>query len=47
MLLTSFFPLAFLILAVLGAIFFGRATPSEAAALGAEAASCWPLHIVR
>ena len=35
MLLTSFFPLAFLILAVLGAILLGWATPSEAAALGA------------
>jgi tripartite ATP-independent transporter DctM subunit len=35
MMLTSFFPLAFLILAVLGAILFGLATPSEAAALGA------------
>jgi tripartite ATP-independent transporter DctM subunit len=35
MLLTSFIPLAFLILAVLGAILFGFATPSEAAALGA------------
>jgi TRAP-type mannitol/chloroaromatic compound transport system permease large subunit len=35
MLLTSFFPLAFLILAVLGAILMGWATPSEAAALGA------------
>ena len=35
MLLTSFLPLAFLILAVLGAILFGLATPSEAAALGA------------
>jgi tripartite ATP-independent transporter DctM subunit len=35
MLLTSFFPLAVLILAVLGAILFGLATPSEAAALGA------------
>ena len=34
-LLTSFFPLAFLILAVLGAILFGLATPSEAAAIGA------------
>jgi len=34
-LLTSFFPLAFLILAVLGAILFGLATPSEAAAVGA------------
>jgi tripartite ATP-independent transporter DctM subunit len=35
MLLTSFVPLAFLILAVLGAILLGWATPSEAAALGA------------
>jgi tripartite ATP-independent transporter DctM subunit len=35
MLLQSFFPLAVLILAVLGAILFGFATPSEAAALGA------------
>ena len=35
LLLTSFFPLAILILAVLGAIFFGWATPSEAAAVGA------------
>jgi tripartite ATP-independent transporter DctM subunit len=34
-LLTSFFPLATLILAVLGAILFGFATPSEAAAVGA------------
>jgi tripartite ATP-independent transporter DctM subunit len=34
-LLTSFFPLAFLIMAVLGAILFGLATPSEAAAMGA------------
>ena len=32
---TSFFPLAFLILAVLGAILFGLATPSEAASMGA------------
>ncbi len=32
---TSFFPLAFLIFAVLGAIMFGLATPSEAAAVGA------------
>ncbi len=32
---TSFFPLAFLILAVLGAILFGIATPHEAAAMGA------------
>ncbi len=35
MLLTSFFPLAVLILAVLGSIVFGLATPSEAAAIGA------------
>ena len=35
MLLTSFFPLAVLILSVLGAILFGLATPSEAAGVGA------------
>jgi len=35
MLLSSFFPLALLILAVLGSIVFGLATPSEAAAVGA------------
>lgn len=35
MLLTSFLPLAMLIMAVLGAIVFGLATPSEAAAIGA------------
>ncbi|MGY9107945.1 MAG: TRAP transporter large permease, partial [Alphaproteobacteria bacterium] len=35
MMATSFFPLAFLILSVLGAILFGLATPSEAAAVGA------------
>lgn len=35
MMLTSFFPLALLILSVLGAILFGLATPSEAAAIGA------------
>src|SRR6267378_7006769 len=34
MLLTSFFPLALMILAVLGSIVFGLATPSEAAAIG-------------
>jgi len=34
MLLTSFFPLALLIIAVLGSIVFGLATPSEAAAVG-------------
>ena len=33
-LLTSFFPLALLILAVLGSIVFGLATPTEAAAVG-------------
>jgi tripartite ATP-independent transporter DctM subunit len=33
--LTSFFPLAVLILSVLGAILFGLATPTEAAAIGA------------
>ncbi len=35
MLATSFFPLAFLIVSVLGAILMGLATPSEAAAVGA------------
>ncbi len=35
MLVTSFVPLAILILAVLGAILFGLATPTEAAAVGA------------
>ncbi len=34
MLLASFFPLAFLILSVLGTIVFGLATPTEAAAVG-------------
>lgn len=34
-LLTSFFPLAVLIISVLGAILFGLATPSEAAGIGA------------
>jgi TRAP-type mannitol/chloroaromatic compound transport system permease large subunit len=34
-LLTSFFPLALLVLAVLGSIVFGLATPAEAAAVGA------------
>ncbi len=38
MLLTSFFPLTVLILAVLGSIIFGWATPTEAAALGAMGA---------
>ena len=35
MIMTSFFPLAFLIFAVLGSILFGLATPTEAAAIGA------------
>jgi tripartite ATP-independent transporter DctM subunit len=35
LLFTSFFPLALLILAVLGTIMFGLATPTEAAAIGA------------
>jgi tripartite ATP-independent transporter DctM subunit len=35
MLMRSFFPLAFLILSVLGSILFGLATPSEAASIGA------------
>jgi TRAP-type mannitol/chloroaromatic compound transport system permease large subunit len=35
MLLTSFFPLAVMILAVLGSIVFGLTTPTEAAAVGA------------
>ncbi|MEO8164072.1 MAG: TRAP transporter large permease subunit [Betaproteobacteria bacterium] len=39
MLLTSFFPLAILIAAVLGSILFGVATPSEAAAVGALGAA--------
>ena len=39
MLLSSFFPLALLIIAVLGSIVFGLATPSEAAAAGALG---WP-----
>lgn len=38
MLLKSFFPLAVLILSVLGAIFFGIATPTEAASVGAAGA---------
>jgi tripartite ATP-independent transporter DctM subunit len=39
MLLTSFFPLAILISAVLGSILFGVATPTEAAAVGALGAA--------
>ena len=39
MLLKSFFPLALLILSVLGAIMFGIATPTEAAAIGAFGAA--------
>ena len=38
LLVTAFFPLAILILAVLGTILFGLATPSEAAAVGAMGA---------
>jgi TRAP-type mannitol/chloroaromatic compound transport system permease large subunit len=38
MLMTSFFPLSALIIAVLGSIVFGWATPTEAAALGAAGA---------
>jgi tripartite ATP-independent transporter DctM subunit len=38
MLLQAFFPLAVLIMSVLGAILFGLATPSEAAAVGAMGA---------
>jgi tripartite ATP-independent transporter DctM subunit len=38
MLLTSFFPLAVLIMSVLGAILFGLATPTEAASVGAVGA---------
>ncbi len=38
LLMTSFFPLTVLILAVLGSIVFGWATPTEAAALGAAGA---------
>jgi len=48
MLLTSFFPLALMILAVLGSIVFGLATPSEAAAIGGFGgfilAGVYPLH---
>ena len=40
MLLSSFFPLALLILAVLGSIVFGLATPTEAAAVGAFGGAC-------
>jgi tripartite ATP-independent transporter DctM subunit len=39
MLLTSFFPLAILIMSVLGVIFLGIAPPTEAAAIGAVAAT--------
>ncbi len=35
LIMTSFFPLAFLILSVLGSILFGLATPTEAASIGA------------
>ena len=36
MLLGSFFPLAVMIMAVLGTIVFGLATPTEAAAMGSK-----------
>ena len=39
MLLTSVFPIVFLILAVLGSIFLGIAAPTEAAAVGAFVAT--------
>ena len=42
-LLTSFFPLAILIMLVLGAILFGWATPTEAAATGCIGAICLAL----
>ncbi len=50
MLITSVFPLTILILAVLGSILFGLATPSEAASVGAFgsiAAGCrlWRTHL--
>lgn len=41
LLLESFVPLSLLILAVLGTIVFGLATPTEAAAIGALVACCW------
>ena len=41
MLLTSFFPLALLIMAVLGAILFGLATPTEARRSARSARWCW------
>jgi tripartite ATP-independent transporter DctM subunit len=52
MILTSFLPLAVLILAVLGSILFGLATPTEAAAIGALgglllAAAYWALTFQR
>ncbi len=51
MMMTSFFPLAFLILAVLGAILFGLATPTEAASMGAVGglvlAACYRIAGIR
>ena len=47
MLAKSFFPLALLILSVLGAIMFGLATPTEAAAVGAFGAFAARAAIVR
>jgi tripartite ATP-independent transporter DctM subunit len=40
LLITSFFPLAVLVMAVLGSIMFGLATPTEAAAVGAFGSIC-------
>jgi hypothetical protein len=42
MLLTSFFPLLVLILAVLGSIVMGLATPPRRPPWARWAASCWP-----
>jgi TRAP-type mannitol/chloroaromatic compound transport system permease large subunit len=47
MVMTSFLPLAFLILAVLGAILFGLATPTEAASIGALGGLSWRRPTVR
>ena len=47
MLLTSFFPLALLVGAVLGSILFGVATPTEAAAVGALGAALLALAYKR
>ena len=44
-LITSFVPLAVLIMAVLGAILMGLATPAEAAAVGAGGGLVVGLHV--